>query len=123
NYNPSTHFTATEALEPWKEMVEKETNGRVKVNLFHGGALGSVRSVLQDVENRAYEVGMFINHYYEDTSAYPLSIGYLPFALPSGDVARDAMLKLNEKYKDMIWGDLDAIPMGMMASAPNIFLS
>src|SRR5690606_20586208 len=49
NWNPSTHHYVYNVFDPWKEMVEEKTEGRVKVNLYHGGSLGKSSSVYQDV--------------------------------------------------------------------------
>ena len=36
---PSTHKFHKEVVEPWAELVEEETDGKVKVNIYNSGAL------------------------------------------------------------------------------------
>src|SRR5690625_1080439 len=49
---PSTHGFAGNLFEPWAESVEEKTDGRVKVNLYHGGTLGTSSTSWDDINNR-----------------------------------------------------------------------
>lgn len=98
NYNPSTHSWGSGVYEPWKEYVEEKTNGRVKVNLFHGGSLGGSSSVYQDVKGGLYDVGLVVANYFYDTNFFPYTIGSLPFAFTSSESAHKVLGKFAEKY-------------------------
>ena len=37
---PVVHAVHRDILEPWSRLVEKNTGGRVKIDIFHGGTLG-----------------------------------------------------------------------------------
>ncbi|WP_158232564.1 TRAP transporter substrate-binding protein [Sporosarcina sp. P13] len=114
NYTPSTHFFATEIFEPWKESVEEKTDGRVKVNVYHGGTLGDSKSVLQDVKGGVYEVATMLVPYFYDTEMFPFTIGNLPFAFPDSKSATTVLGKYADMYGDEAFKDI--VYMGMAAT-------
>lgn len=120
NYNPSTHPWATNVYEPWAKLVEEKTDGRVKVNLYHGGALGGSGSVYQDVKGGLYDVGLVVANYFYDTGFFPYTIGSLPFAHESSESAHKVLGKFAEKYaKDKL---NDIVVMGATSTdAYDIF--
>src|SRR5699024_8480905 len=81
NWTSSSHHYAYNAWEPWEEMVEEKTDGRVTVNVHHGSSLGESDSVYQDVEGGLYDVSLVVANYFYDTDFFPYTIGNLPFAL------------------------------------------
>lgn len=86
NWQPSTHHYAYNAWEPWKKMVEEKTNGRVKVNIYHGSALGKSSSVYQDIKGGLYDVSLLVTNYFYDTPFFLIqSVVYL---LPCKDLLR-----------------------------------
>lgn len=114
NWTHSTHHLAKNVYEPWQKMVEEKTDGRVKVNLFHGSSLGASTSVYQDVVGGVYEVGILVTNYYYDTNFFPYTIGSLPFAFQDPESASKVLAKFGEKYaNDKI---TDVVIMGMTAS-------
>lgn len=98
NFNPSTHHYAYNVYEPWKELVEEKSNGRIKVNLYHGGTLGKSSSVVEDVGGGLADVGLVVATYYYDTDFFPYTIGNLPFAFPDAASAAKVMTEFGEKY-------------------------
>lgn len=94
----STHHLGKNLFEPWKKYVEEKTNGRVKVNLYHGGALGNSTTSWQDINNRVYDVGLVFPTYYYDTELFPLTISNLSFAFSDLKAANNIIKKFNEKY-------------------------
>ncbi|PWA04688.1 hypothetical protein DCC39_18670 [Pueribacillus theae] len=100
NWQPSTHHYAYNVYEPWKELVEEKTDGRVKVNLYHGGSLGKSSSVYQDITGGLYEVSILVPQYFYDTNFFPYSIGNLPFMFKDSNEAAAVLKKFGEKYAD-----------------------
>ncbi|WP_262173783.1 TRAP transporter substrate-binding protein [Saccharococcus sp. Marseille-Q5394] len=98
NIQPSTHHYVYNVYEPWTEFVEKETNGRVKVNVYHGGTLGKPTSAFEDTRGGIADIGLVISTYYYDSIFFPYTIGNLPFAFPDSQVGSEIMTKFGEKY-------------------------
>lgn len=122
NYNPSTHPWGEHVFEPWAKLVEEKTEGRVKVNLYHGGALGGSGSVYQDVKGGLYDVGLVVANYFYDTNFFPYTIGSLPFAFSSSQSTYDVLGEFGEKYaKEKL---TDIVVMGATSTdAYDIFSS
>ncbi|MDQ0269686.1 TRAP transporter substrate-binding protein [Cytobacillus purgationiresistens] len=98
NWQPSTHHYAYNAWEPWKELVEEKTDGRVKVNLYHGSSLGKSSSVYQDIKGGLYDASLLVTNYFYDTSFFPYTIGGLPFAFEGPSEASAILKDFGEKY-------------------------
>ncbi|ARD47061.1 TRAP transporter substrate-binding protein DctP [Sporosarcina sp. P33] len=98
NWASSTHHLAYNVYEPWKKIVEEKTEGRVKVNISHGAALGAATTVYQDVKGGLYDVGMVVTTYSNDTELFPYTIGNLPFAFEGSKEAAKVLEKFGEKY-------------------------
>jgi len=79
---PAAHHWSKNALNPWIDLVKEKTDGRVKVELYEGGSLGSFTSVLTDLEGGLYDVGMVIPSYFLKSKAFAYSALTLPFAYP-----------------------------------------
>ncbi|PWA11112.1 hypothetical protein DCC39_09740 [Pueribacillus theae] len=125
NWNPSMHHYVYNVFDPWKEMVEEKTEGRVKVNLYHGGSLGKSSSVYQDVKGGVYELSLAVANYFYDTDMFPYTIGNLPFAFDNAEDAAKVMKKFGEKYanetlsKDVIVFDpITTDPYDLFATKP-----
>jgi TRAP-type transport system periplasmic protein len=111
NYNdlaPPTHPYTKQVAEPWAEFVNKETNGRVKVNIFPSSALGKPDTGYNDISGQVFDVGLLYASSDKNDILFPLTIGDLPFAIPNPEVAIKVMNKFNEKYmkgkyKDAVW--------------------
>lgn len=98
-FSPNDPFI-DHVFNPWVELVEEKTNGRVKVESFHGGQLGSLTTALQDIAGGVYDVGFISAIVSEDTEVYPFAISSLPFAFPDAQTGHNVMNKFFEKYKD-----------------------
>ena len=116
NWQPSTHHYAYNVLEPWKEYVEEKTGGRIKVNLYHGGTLGSSTSAWEDVKGGVYDVGLVVATYYFDSELFPYTIGNLPFAFPDAVTAARVVEKIGEKYAKDAFNDV--VLMGVTSTDP-----
>ena len=76
----------------------RKTDGRVKVNLYHGSALGKSSSVYQDVSGGLYDVGLIVANYFYHTGFFPYTIGNLPFALEGPEEGENILKEFGEKY-------------------------
>ncbi|NYT61675.1 TRAP transporter substrate-binding protein DctP [Alcaligenaceae bacterium] len=123
NWLASTGAFAVGAAEPWKKLVEEKTNGRVKVNLYHGGILGSSRSTLDDVRGGVYHVGISIPAYYYDTAYFKLLVGELPFAFSRAADGSKVMAEFAEKYGKDVFDKLGVKNMGVLVTDPYVILS
>ncbi|MEW9673541.1 TRAP transporter substrate-binding protein [Ammoniphilus sp. 3BR4] len=94
---PVHPFTKNVA-EPWAEMVEKETNGVVQVNVHPSAALGNLSSAYEDIKSGLYEAGLVSPGRHVDTDLFPLTIGDLPFLIESPTVAENVLTKFVNKY-------------------------
>lgn len=111
NWTSSTHHYAYNVYEPWADMVEEKTNGRVKVSLYHGSSLGKSNSVYQDVKGGLYDVGFIVANYFYDTAFFPYTIGNLPFAFEGPTEAANVLEKFVEKYaKEDLSKDIIVMP-------------
>lgn len=114
NWASSTHHYAYNIYEPWKELVEEKTDGRVVVNLYHGSSLGKSSSVYQDVSGGLYDVGLIVANYFYDTGFFPYTIGNLPFSLEGPKEAENILAEFGAKYADEDLADI--IIMGSTAT-------
>lgn len=95
----------TQVAEPWAEMVEKETNGVVKVNVFPGGSLGKLPTALQDIKNGVYEAGLVPPGRNEETEIFPLTIGDIPFLIESPEIAEKVLTQFTNKFLQEVFVD------------------
>ncbi|WP_418319818.1 TRAP transporter substrate-binding protein [Piscinibacter sakaiensis] len=123
NWLPSTSAQSKNSFEPWKALVEERTGGRVKVNLYHGGVLGSSRAVLNDVKGGVYHVGLLVDAYYYETPLFKFLIGELPFALPEPVVATKVMNEFVDKYGNEVFDQLKVKNMGVFVSDAYVMFS
>lgn len=104
-YELNANFSASassdfikQVAEPWAEYVEEKSEGRIKINVYSGAALGSLSSGYADIEAGVYEVGFIIPGLHSDTDAFPMTIGDIPFLLQSPDIVPKVLGPFIEKY-------------------------
>lgn len=120
NWLASTSAIAVGAFEPWKELVEEKTDGRVKVNLYHGGVLGQSKTVLDDVRGGVYTVGYAVPSYWYDSAYFVLTIGELPFAFEDNKTSSKVMSEFAQKYATDIFDKLGVKDMGVTTTDPYV---
>lgn len=98
NWTSASHHYTKNVWDPWTKMVEEKTDGRVKVHVHQGSALGKSTTVYQDVRGGLYDVGVVVPNYIYDTKFFPYTIGNLPFALNGPDGAMTVLQEFVEKY-------------------------
>jgi TRAP-type transport system periplasmic protein len=119
---PATHHWSRNAFGPWKEFVESETNGRVEVEIYEGGTLGSFDSVLTDLQGGVYDVGIVIPSYFLDSAFFPLSMATLAFAYPEPETGGKIANAFMSQHGDQL--QVDGVRnMGWVVSDNYIYFS
>src|SRR5690625_7801166 len=77
-------------------MVEEKTDGRVKVHVHQGSALGKSTSAYQGVRGGLYDLGVVVPNYIYDTKFFPYTIGNIPLALGRPDGAMTVLQEFVE---------------------------
>lgn len=111
NYNnlaTPTHPYTKEIVEPWIEYVEEVTDGRVKINQYPSAALGSPDSGYDNISGGVFEIGLLYPAFDSNDKLFPLTIGNLPFAIESPDIAVEVLNKFYDKFlsdyfDDVVW--------------------
>jgi TRAP-type C4-dicarboxylate transport system substrate-binding protein len=94
---PATFPTIKTTLDPWTKMVEKESNGKIRVQTYYGGVLHSAKdgfkAAVNDITDftpayTMYQAGSFNLHH----------VLGLPFAFPNAAVASRVAEELYPKY-------------------------
>ncbi|GAB3042220.1 TRAP transporter substrate-binding protein [Virgibacillus ainsalahensis] len=98
NHAPATHHLAVNAFDPWKEYVEEETDGRIKIDLYHGGSLGDAASAYDDIVGGAYDIGIPPSDYTEDTSLFPWTLSDLPFVFNDPQTTSEVVSQVMEEF-------------------------
>jgi TRAP-type C4-dicarboxylate transport system substrate-binding protein len=103
---PPTHGQAVAAIA-WAEEVEKRSNGKVKIDVFPGGALTPAPAVYDGVVNGISDIGMSCFAY--TRGRFPVMEALdLPMGYPSGMVATKVA---NEYFQAMKPKELDDVKL------------
>lgn len=95
NWLPPTHLITTEILQPWARNVEKETEGRVKVQIIP--ALGKPEAHLDLVRKGVADVAMSVDAYTADRFKLP-DAAKLPFLSDDATSATVAYWRIHQKH-------------------------
>ncbi len=107
SFAPATTFPAKQ-MEKWKEEVEKRTNGQVKVDLFHGGALLNAQNMYDGVKDGVADIGLSATSY--EPGRFPLlGISELPSGYPNAAVASKVFYDLLKEFPQKSFKDYKII--------------
>ncbi|MDR7079768.1 TRAP-type C4-dicarboxylate transport system substrate-binding protein [Neobacillus niacini] len=98
NIQPPAVHNYAKTVKNWAEYVEKETDGRIKINIYPSAALGPYESVYEDIAGGVYDIGYANPSVQDDTMLFPLSIGELPFSLSDPFDKRKIIEKFNQRF-------------------------
>ncbi|MFI5627036.1 TRAP transporter substrate-binding protein [Nocardioides sp. NPDC051685] len=90
---PPTQHLNQHVFLPWKEYVEEQTDGRVKVDIYDATTLGSLTTVLTDLESGLYDMGVVAPVFFLDSPLYGLSVGNLIGAVPEGKAGNEIVAR------------------------------
>lgn len=98
-------------FKPWMEQIEKETNGKVKFDVFTSGSLVPIRGEMDALKNGTIDIAMPLFPIYEP-SRFPLTeVTMLPLTKTDAVIAAKAyneLLNSSETVKDdMTYQDYD----------------
>lgn len=99
---PPTHHLNQNVFLPWKEKVEEATDGAVTVELYDSNTLGSLSTVLADMESGLYDVGIIVPTFFLDSPTFALTVANLVAAAPDQETGNEIAGKFFEKNKDSI---------------------
>ncbi|MBN2059196.1 MAG: TRAP transporter substrate-binding protein [Deltaproteobacteria bacterium] len=104
NFNhlfPEVAWINTNVVIPWKEMVEQKSNGRLKINIYTGGALAKPGTMYDAVKAGSIDICLDPGPYY--MGVFPMSEGtQLPFlGAKSSRAASLAWMRLYREFPEM----------------------
>lgn len=100
---PPTHHLNQNVFLPWKEYVEEATDGAVTVELYDANTLGSLTTVISDLESGLYDMGVVVPTFFLDSPLFSLTVGNLLGAAPDQGVGSEIVTD----YLSELGGDLD----------------
>jgi TRAP-type C4-dicarboxylate transport system substrate-binding protein len=93
------HTMQVKVFEPWAKRIEEQTNGRVKVTFYPGGALGKTPDHYDLAEKGIADIIYNLHDY--TPGRFPLTSVYeLPFMIPSATQTSRALWKTYEKFPE-----------------------
>lgn len=93
------HIVQTMIFEPWAKKIEEMTEGRVKVTMFSGGALGKAADHYTLAEEGIADIAYALQDY--TPGRFPLTTVFeLPFMIPSAEKTSVAMWKTFEEFPE-----------------------
>lgn len=95
NWLPPTHLITTEILQPWARNVEKETEGRVKVQIIP--ALGKPEAHFDLVRKGVADVAMSVDAYTADRFKLP-DAAKLPFLSDDATSTTVAYWRIHQRH-------------------------
>jgi TRAP-type C4-dicarboxylate transport system substrate-binding protein len=97
HFAPATHPMSKAVSKKWIEMVEKESNGKIKVQSYMGGVLHSAKDGFKATVNDITDLTPAYTMY-QAGSFHLAHVLDLPFAFPSAAVAAKVAEELYPKY-------------------------
>ena len=91
------HTMQKKVFEPWGEKLSQITNGKVKVTMFPGGALGKPGDQYVLAEHGIADI-VYLLHDYSPGRFPVTSVFELPFMTPTAQTASEAMWKTFEAF-------------------------
>jgi len=96
NFAPAKTFPGVQ-LERYKKEIEKRTNGKIKIQAYHGGTLLGAKNMIEGVISGAADIGTFPPGYL--TGRYPLlELFNTQVGWPSSIVATATLYDLFKKF-------------------------
>jgi len=105
HFLPPDHFSG-QYCQLWADLVEKKTDGRVKVNVYPAAALGATADHLNMLETGTVDVALFSTAY--SPGRFPLTeLLTVPFVIPNALVGTQVATELREQgYMGQEWDDI-----------------
>jgi len=120
---PSKHHLNENGAEPWAQKVEKETNGRLEVEVHPNASLGDSESIYEDTSGGVYDIGLVTNGYGYDTPIFPWTLSEIPFVYGDPVQSREIIEKITDKYGVEKLNEQNVKYLGTVAQDPYILTS
>jgi len=119
SFVPPVHFMNTVIYKPWIEMIEKRTNGRLKIKVYAGGALGKAQAQYDMAVRGVADITWGILAY--TPGRFPLTtVMELPFMSPSPEIGSRIVWRLYEK--GLLGSEFDDVKLLALAMPPGMDL-
>ena len=97
HFMPTKHVQHSKVMEPWAKKIGELTDGRVKVTIFPGGALGKPPQQYDNAVKGITDIAFGLQSY--TSGRFPLTSALrLPFMVKSGEQGAKALWRTYEKY-------------------------
>jgi len=119
SFVPPMHFMNTRILQPWIDMIEKRTDGKVKIRIYAGSALGKPQDQYDMAVRGVADITWGILAY--TPGRFPLvTVMELPFMSPNAEIGSRMAQRLYEKG---VFGDeFKDVKMLALGMPPNMDL-
>lgn len=96
--NPDTGWSTVHCVEPWLKNLEAATNGKVKIQAFHGQTLAKGKDMWNAVKTGITDIGWCFHGYWPGMTPLTdvISLPALPFT--SAEEGSAALWKIYEKF-------------------------
>ena len=118
-FAPAKTFVGVQ-LERWIAEVEKRTDGKVKIDAFHGGTLLGAKNMMDGVIAGTADIGTLVMAYQPGRFVVTNATS-LPFGFPSARVASLTLWDLYTKYKPKSFSKVKVLCM--YTSGPSNIMS
>jgi TRAP-type C4-dicarboxylate transport system substrate-binding protein len=113
SFVPAPHFMNREVLQPWIDMVEERTDGKVHIEVYYGGTLGKPQDQYDMAVKGIADITWGILGY--TPGRFPLStVMDIPFMSSSAEAGSRMIQRLyDEGYLREEYGDVKLLALGM----------
>jgi TRAP-type C4-dicarboxylate transport system substrate-binding protein len=112
HFMPTKHVQDRMVMRPWAEKIEKLTNGKAKVTLFPGGALGKPPHQYDNAMKGITDIAFGLQSY--TPGRFPLTSSLrLPFMVKSARQGSEVLWHVYEKYLKREYKDVKVLWMFM----------
>ena len=118
-FAPAKTFVGVQ-LERWIDEVEKRTDGKVKIDAFHGGTLLGAKNMMDGVIAGTADIGTLVMAYQPGRFVVTNATS-LPFGFPNARVASLTLWDLYNKYKPKSFDKVKVLCM--YTSGPSNIMS
>ncbi|MBT3254987.1 MAG: TRAP transporter substrate-binding protein [Deltaproteobacteria bacterium] len=119
SFVPPMHFMNTKILQPWIDMIEERTKGKVKIKIYAGSALGKPQDQYDMAARGVADITWGILAY--TPGRFPLvTVMELPFMSPNAEIGSRMVQRLYEK--GVFEGEFKDVKMLALGMPPNMDL-
>ena len=113
SFVPPMHFMNKSVIEPWIQMIDERTQGKLKIKLYAGGALGKPQDQYDMAVRGVADITWGILAY--TPGRFPLTtVMELPFMSPSAEIGSRMVQRLYDKgYLKDEFKDVKVLALGM----------